>query len=123
MGKALLIGLMLAACATLGASSSRAQEMEEFQFAPELPRFSQDGPLRIERNGGSLQLGEDWQVNVDSVSFRPTDTMRMRYEDLYIERRLSERLVFEVGATRFKHREQERAFRDVTYAVRFRFAF
>jgi hypothetical protein len=123
MGKALLIGLALVACATLAASSSRAQEMEEFRFVPELPRFSQDGPFRIERNGGALRLGDDWQVNAHSVSFRPTDTMRIRYEDVYVERRLTDRLVFEVGATRFKHREQERAFRDVTYAVRFRFAF
>ncbi len=123
MGKALCIAVALAAYATLAASSSRAQETEEFRFVPELPHFSQDGPLRIERNGGSLQLGGDWRVNVESVSFRPTDTMRMRYEDLYFERRLTDRLVFEVGATRFKHREQERAFRDITYVARWRFAF
>lgn len=123
MGKALLIDIVLAGCAALAASSSRAQEAQEFRFIPELPRYEPEALLSLERNGGSLRLGGDWEMNVDSVSFRPTDSVRIRYEDAYLERRLSERLVFQVGATRYKHREREVSFRDVTYGVRWRLAF
>ncbi len=122
MGKALYIGAALALCLAVSASASRAQETE-FRFVPELPRFANTSPLRIERSGGSLLLGNNWRLNAGSESFRRTDTMRTRYEDLYFERELSDRVAFQVGATRFKHREHERAFRDVTYAVRWRVTF
>lgn len=126
MGKALSIGFrigLVAALAALTASTARAQETAEFRFTPELPRFREASPLRIERDGGSLRLGGAWQLNVGRDSFHPTDTLRMRYEDAYVEHRLTDRLAFEFGATRFKHREQERVFRDVTYGARFRIAF
>lgn len=123
MGKALCIGLVLAGCAALSTSTAHAQEREDFRFVPELPSFSQDGPLTLEQNGGTLRLSERWQLSAESASFRPTETVRARYEDLYFEHRLSDRTSFLVGASRFKYREHERSYRDVTYGVRWRFAF
>lgn len=123
MVKALCIPGTIALCLLVSASSARAQETQEFRFVPELPRFQQASPLRIDRASGTLRLGNGWQLAASRESFRPTDTMRMRYEDLYFERALTDRVTFQVGATRFKHREHERSYRDVTYAVRWTVAF